>query len=154
MRTFETSKLLRAFEAFLEIVIKIGAIIVGYFAFTQIGEYFDIKDINNFLFSLLILPVLYTLRDLPDVVLPFTIIVEADETKVTVHSGLHPRIKDTLEYKHIENYEISTTVLGRFRKGYSTVRLFSAGGMVTVPFIRKHDDFIEYIKQNRAPLKK
>lgn len=150
----KTCKILPTFELLFEVAIKVAFIIYSYKLFIIVISYLKLieSSINteslDLGFSFLIIPILYTLRDLDKIIMPFTVKVESCHEKVTVTYGLHPRVKDTLEYRNIENYEIRTTLLGS-KFDYATVRLYSAGGLVEAPYIKNADDYMQKLNENR-----
>jgi hypothetical protein len=151
MKAYKSETHKRVVETILEIAIKITVIYVSYEIFIKLGEYFlGANDINNLAYSLLILPILYTLKNASKVIEPYTVTIEADNQKVTVTRGFNLKVEDTLEYKHIDNYELRTTFSGRFFN-YGDVYLYSAGGLVEVPYIKDPKAFIETLNSNRTP---
>lgn len=151
MTVYKSETHLRAIETLLEILIKIAVIYFSYEIFIRIGDYFmGTSDVNNLAYSLLILPILYTLKDAGKVIEPYTVKIEADDKKVTVTRGLNLKVEDTLEYKNIDNYELRTTCLGRL-KNYGDVYLYSAGGLVAIPYIKNPKEFITTLNANRTP---
>lgn len=148
MKVYKSETHLRVIEAMLEILIKIVAIYLSYEVFSKLGD--QIWGANDLAYSLLILPILYTLKDAGKIIEPYTVKIEADDQKVTVTRGLNLKVEDTLEYKNIDNYELRTTFLGRF-KNYGDFYLYSAGGLVEIPYIKNPKEFIKTLNANRTP---
>ena len=135
MEVLKTAKWLRAFEAAFEIMARLFGIFFVFVCFYNLLEYFEASSgSQDFLISMLLLPALYILKDSYIVIEPFTVKAEFFHDKISVYRGLAPRVKDTLEFKSSENTEIITSLLGHFR-GYSTVRLYSPGGYVEIPYV-------------------
>lgn len=146
---FKTSVWLRAVEAFFEVLARVIGIYLVYVAFNWVVVDLWGKDLSeDTLLSLLLLPALYVLRDLSDVIDSFTVTVKVYEDRVSVSRGFSCLVEDTLEYKSVENTEIITTLLGRLCK-YSTVRLYSPGGLVEIPYVYAGDRVLVILKKKQ-----
>ena len=96
--------------------------------------------------SLLLLPSLYVLRDADHILDPFTVEVTLFSDKISVIRGVSPRVNDTLEYQSVENIEIITPILGRLC-GYATVRLYSPGGSVEIPYVYGAEKVVRIVER-------
>ena len=145
MYLIKTAKYPRLFEAIFELVAKlVGSycvyILFNWFINTVLDK--DVKD--DTLLSLLLLPALYVLKDIYLVIDPMTVTVEMHRDKISVTRGFFPQIIDTLEFKNVENTEVITTLLGRLCD-YSTIRLYSPGGLVEMPHVYAAKTILERI---------
>lgn len=148
MRHFKSSRFIRFFEAFVETAVKLVAIYVVYLGFNWfVLNILDKNVADETLMSLLLLPALYILKDLDVVIDPLTVKIEKHRDRISVVRGLVPRVRDTLEFKSVENIEIITSVLGSIFN-FSTVILYSPGGNVEIPYVFKADKVVKIV--NRA----
>ena len=148
-----TSKFPRMTEAFLELVAKLFGIYMVYLGFNCfVSAALGQNLASDTLLSILLLPALYILKDINTVIDPLTVSVELCSDRVSVTRGLNPKVKDTLEFKNVENTEIITTLMGRFC-GYSTIRLYSPGGLVEIPHAYEAENIIDSINSTQKTLK-
>ena len=146
MDRLKTAKLPRAIEAACEIAVRLLGIFVVYQGFDFLLKTIEASSgSQDLLISMLLLPALYILKDSFCVIEPFSVRVEFYEMKVSVFRGLAPRVKDTLEFKNSENIEVITTIFGRVC-GYSTVRLYSPGGYVEIPYVYQPEDIVSRVE--------
>lgn len=134
------AKFLPFIEAVVEITSKLIGLYVVFFAFNYAGENFldesfDTETFSETLFSLVILPALYILKDAYIVFDPFFISAGLSGDNVKVEIGILTKRKDNFNLANIENVELVTTYLGR-RFGYGTLNLYAFGSMVEVPNIK------------------
>lgn len=135
MEVLKTATWAKSIEAFFEIFARLLGIAIVYFGFDFLLKSFDASSgSQDLLISMLMLPALFILKDSFSVIEPFTVKAEFYQDKISVYRGFAPRVKDTLEFKNSENIEIITSVLGGFM-GFSTVRLYSPGGFVEIPYV-------------------
>jgi|GEM_PF-1165804 len=147
MRIIKTSKWIRAFEALLETAAKLCAVYVVYLGFNWlVGTFLGKSVAEDTLLSLLLLPALYILRESDQIIDPFTVRVVLHSDKVSSKRGISPRINDTLEYQSVENIEVITPILGKIT-GYSTVRLYSPGGSVEIPYAFQAEKVVRIIEK-------
>jgi hypothetical protein len=128
MKILPTNTKIRTAEAVFEIVFRMVGIFVVFFVFDWL-----FGSDNDLLISLLVLPTLYILKDSHKVIEPSTVIAEMHSDRVSVTRGFYQKVTDTLEFNSVENTEIISTYLGR-RYNYATLRLYSPGGHVEIPF--------------------
>lgn len=154
MEVLETAKLTKSIEAVGEITARLLGIFIVYRCFDFILRSFDASSGSlDLLISMLLLPALYILKDSFSVIEPFTVKAEFYHDRISVYRGFAPRVKDTLEFKNSENIEIITSVLGYFM-GYSTVRLYSPGGYVEIPYVYRPEvvlSKVEFAKNSHSP---
>ncbi len=146
MDVLNTAKWARAMEAACEIAVRLLGIFVVYQGFDFLLKSIEASSgSQDLLISMLLLPALYILKDSFRVIEPFTVRVEFYEKKISVFRGLAPRVKDTLEFKNSENIEVITSVFGQVL-GYSTVRLYSPGGYVEIPYVYQPEDIVSKVE--------
>ncbi|PAU35733.1 hypothetical protein CKF94_24130 [Vibrio coralliilyticus] len=147
MRKLKTSHKLRALEASIETISKLLAIYLVYLVFNWLVVTLLGKNLaEDTLLSLLLLPALYVLRDADHIVDPFTVRVTLFSDKISVIRGVSPRVNDTLEYQSVENIEIITPILG-WLCGYATVRLYSPGGSVEIPYVYRAEKVVRIVEK-------
>lgn len=148
MRKFKSSRIIRFIEALVETVVKLWAVYFVYLGFNWfVLNVLDKNVADDTLMSLLLLPALYILKDLDVVIDPLTIKIEKDRDRISVVRGLTPRVRDTLEFKSVENIEVITTVFGSIFN-FSTVVLYSPGGNVEIPYVYRANKVVQIV--NRA----
>ena len=148
MRKFKSSRIIRFVEALVETVVKLSAVYIVYLGFNWFVLNILNKNVaDETLMSLLLLPALYILKDLDLVIDPLTIKIEKHRDRISVVRGLTPRVRDTLEFKSVENIEVITTVLGSIFN-FSTVVLYSPGGNVEIPYVYRANKVVQIV--NRA----
>lgn len=140
-----TAKLSRCIEAVFEVLARVLGIIVVYVFLNTVLIFLGLLDEHNDLMvSLLILPVLYILKDSYKVIEPFTVIVSLHEKEVTVTRGLVTKITDTLELLTVDNIEVTKTILGRVYN-YASIRLITPGGWVEIPHLYDFENFVAHV---------
>jgi hypothetical protein len=149
MKILPTSKWTRALEAFIELAVKLVGVFVVYRVFDWLlSAHFQSLSGQDNLMSLLLLPSLYILKDISVVLEPFTVVVEQHNDKISVFCGVAPRVKDTLEFKSVENIEVVTTLIGRFRN-YGTIRLYSPGGSIEMLYVYDPNKVVKEIEAKK-----
>lgn len=144
----DTSRWGRSVEALLEI----GAQLVGvYLVFVIVGCIAP-DDAGALFFSLLVLPVLYILKDGYLIYEPFCTKVEIGSSYASVKRGWPTKVTDQLELQNIENIELVSTLLGR-KWGYGTLRLYAFGGSVELPYLMGAEKIKTEIEASIAAIK-
>ena len=148
MNLVKTAKIPRSIEALLEVFFNLFAVYVVYQGFNWfVIDVFNQELAGDTLLSLLLLPALYILKDLNPID-PLTVVVERYPDKISVKRGISPRVRDTLEFRNVENIEVITTLLGSIL-GYSTIILYSPGGLVEMPYVYQADKIVSIINRAR-----
>jgi len=148
MEEYSTSKIIRSFEAFLEIGFKLFGVYITYLAFDFFGEFLFKGDFNSdTLFSLLMFPALYVLKTAHVIISPYFVQVRMTETEVESRTGILTQRLDKLNLKTVENIEIITTVGGRLFN-YSTILLYAHGSWVQLPFLNNPEKIKQKIQVN------
>jgi hypothetical protein len=131
-------------------MVKLGAVYFVYLGFNWFVLNVLNKNVSDeTLMSLLLLPALYILKDLDVVIDPLTIKIERHRDRISVVRGLTPRVRDTLEFKSVENIEVITTVLGSIFD-FSTVILYSPGGNVVIPYVYKAHKVVRIVHKAKG----
>lgn len=153
MQHLQTEKPFRAIEAALEMILKLIGLLVVFLAFDFIAQWLLNENFNSdTLLSLVILPAIYVLKECDTIIKPFTIKVHLSETLVKVESGLLTQKTDSLNLRNIENIEVISTLIGRW-KNYSTLYLYAYGSWVQLPYIKNAEEIkstIEKIIENQS----
>ncbi len=148
MNSLPTAKISRSIEALLEIVVKLFGIYIVYLAFNTLGQSLFADDFRqDTLLSLLLLPALYVLRESLIIIEPFFAVVSVSKDRITVKSGVTPRISDTLNLESVDNIEVVRTPIG-FLCDYGSINLYGIGGTVEIPFVKNPDTVSEQIATN------
>lgn len=150
MEVLKTATWARSIEAIVEIAARLLGILVVYKGFDFLLRFLDASSGSfDLLISMLLLPALYILKDSFSVIEPFTVKAEFYDDRISVSRGLAPRVKDTLEFRNSENIEVITSVLGHFMR-YATIRLYSPGGYVEIPYVFQPDYVLSKVKTAKA----
>lgn len=140
----------RSIEASLEIIAKLLGVYLVYRMFNYIGQQMLGESFSqDTLLSLLLLPTLYILTELPSIIEPFVVKVQKSESRVSVISGIVPRVADTLDLESVDNIEIIKTPMG-FLFNYGSIRLFGLGGSVEMPFVKNAEQVSKTISLGRS----
>lgn len=140
-----TAKLNRCIEAVFEVLARVLGIILVYVFLNAVLIFFGLLDEqNDLMVSLLILPVLYILKDSYKVIEPFTVIASLHEKEVTVTRGLVTKVTDTLELPTVDNIEITRTIFGRVFN-HASIRLIAPGGWVEIPHLYDFENFVAHV---------
>lgn len=150
MNKVQTVWFARSIEAALEIAAKLFGVYLVYRIFNFIGhKVLGDEFSQDTLLSLLLLPTLYVLTELPSILEPFVVVVKKSENRVSVTSGIVPRIADTLDLESVDNIEIIKTPFG-FVFNYASIRLFGLGGSVEMPFVKDAEQVSKTIHMGRT----
>ena len=145
MKNLKVAKYFRMIESFFEVMFILTGVLIVYISLSYVLNYFELVDkANDMMASMLILPVLYILKDFYKVFESLTVVAVYDDKTISVTRGILTKVKDTLEFEKADNIELITTIAGGWF-GYSTIRLYSPGGNVEVPFIYNSSCLLEHI---------
>jgi uncharacterized membrane protein YdbT with pleckstrin-like domain len=145
MKNLEVAKYLRMIESLFEVILSLTGVLIVYISLSYFLNYFNLVDTaDDMMASMLILPVLYILKDFYKVFDSLTVVAEYDDKTISVTRGILTKVKDTLEFKKADNIELVTTIAGGWF-GYATIRLYSPGGSVEVPFIYNSSCLLDHI---------
>lgn len=141
----------------LENFLRIGFRIVlfcGLFCFfNKIGEllasqewFFTESNFDtSFLYSVFLLPLLYSLRDVVHCFDSCWTKAYIEKDCIVVKRGFTYTAYDKLYIKDINNVELHRSLLGKVC-GYSDITLFALGGLVSIPFIKDTEQNFEAIE--------
>ena len=150
--TLKTARLTRCFEAFLEIVFRLLGITLVYLVLNHSFIYLDlVNSENEMMLSLLILPILYILKESYKIIEPLTVTVRFSDDQISVSRGFLVKVIDTLEFKTVDNIETIETVVGKVC-GYATIKLYAPGGGVEIPHLHEHKFFLERLSKSKKVL--
>ena len=143
------------------VVLRIGVFLCLFVLFNDMGEWlstnemlFGGKDFDaSFLYSMFLLPLLYSLRDVVDFFdACWTRAYVASEYVVVKRGWLYTSF-DKLYIKDIDNAEMYKSFLGK-KCGYSKITLYAPGGFVVIPFIKDNKQNYKIIKKLLAKIEK
>jgi hypothetical protein len=150
MEVLKTATWSRSIEAIFEIAARLLGIFIVYRGFDFILRLFEASSGSlDLLISMLLLPALYILKDSFSAIEPFTVKAEFYDDRISVSRGLAPRVRDTLEFRNSENIEVITSVLGYFLD-YATIRLYSPGGYVEIPYVFQPECVVSKVKTAKS----
>ncbi len=136
-----TSKYRRAMEALLEVVFKLFGLYLTYLAFNWFGEILLKSDYRaDTLFSVVLLPALYILKDAHVILAPIFVKVKDSGTSITVTTGILTKRVDKLGFETVENIEVIQTIARRLF-GFGTVDLYAYGSGIRIPYVKNVDSF-------------
>ncbi|MEH6445300.1 MAG: PH domain-containing protein [Oceanospirillaceae bacterium] len=119
-------------EVLIELIVQIAGLCLVYLLFELVAGWVIGTEFNpDILLSIVVLPAIYILKDIPSVLEPFYVEVVLSDNNVTVKYGVFTRRVDSFSLDTVENIEMITTVLGR-RFGYGSLMLYSYGSDVYI----------------------
>ena len=153
MIKLKTAKHSRAFEAAISVGARLSGIIGVYIGFNSLlVEFGFISGDSDLMISLLILPILYILKDSYTFFEPYTVSAFYNDDKVSVTRGFFTKVTDTLDFVNVENTEIIQSLIGKHYK-FATIKMYSPGGGVEVPFLFEYEKLLEYIESTKSKTK-
>lgn len=93
---------------------------------------------SSFLFSIFVLPLLYSLKDVKDCCVSLSVEVWQDNTSITVKRGWLWRKYDKLYFNDLNNIELYQSLGGRIGQ-YCSLDLYAVGGVVSLPYLKDTD---------------
>jgi len=135
LSSVKTSKCIRSAEAFIEIFFKLLGVWITFLLFNLFGEVVIGQDFSSdTLFSVLLLPALYILKEGHIIIYPFFVKVRISAKEAESRTGIFTQRLDKLNLKNVENIEVVSTVLGRIFN-YGTIYFYTYGSWVGLPFV-------------------
>ena len=129
-------------EEVFKIIIKICSVYLIFLIMNWVGEYLTKHEVlqqggfnSDVLFSVFVLPLLYSLKDIKNCFDSLFVKVWKDETSLTVKRGFLANKYDKLYFEDVNNIELYRSFGGKIL-GYSTVDLYAFGGILTLPYLR------------------
>ena len=125
-------------EVIGEILFKILGLYIVYLIFDFIGKWIEVGDVtSNTLLSIVVLPAIYVLKDAYAIFTPFTVTISLSDNDITVEQGIYTKRLDCLKLDTVENVELITTALGRY-KSYGTLDLYSYVSTIQIPNVKDY----------------
>ena len=135
----------QCFEEIIKLIGKILLVCILFWGLNFIGKYLaSHKDLlqDNFdssiLFSIFVLPLLYSLKDVKDSFGSLFVKIWKDKTSITVRRGLLWVKYDKLYLKDLNNIEMYQSIGGQIA-GYCSLDLYAVGGVVSLPYLKDTD---------------
>ena len=104
---------------------------------------------SDVLFSVFVLPLLYSLKDVKNCFSSLFVKVWKEDSALTVRRGFFTNKYDKLYFKDVNNVELYQSFGGKIFK-YSTVDLYAFGGFLSLPYLkdtRKNREVIALLMQ-------
>jgi len=124
------------YEACVIFILKILGVFLTAWIVNILGHIFINNFDSSFLFGVLVIPLLATLKEFPEVFSVIFVKVGLSTKSIVVKTGFHFEGLDKFDLDTIENIEIITTPLGN-KLGYGTLDIYSYGSSIRVPFINE-----------------
>ncbi|MDP2851011.1 MAG: PH domain-containing protein [Sulfuricurvum sp.] len=125
-----------AIEAIVDILLQLFGLSLMYLIFNEIGKYLiGSKFTPDMLLSLVVLPAILVLKSCGKILEPYFVAVSLNNETLSVKQGILTTFEDSLSLKTVENIEVTTTLLGKYRN-YATIRVFAYGAWVTIPNVK------------------
>lgn len=129
-------------EELLKIFVKVMCIFLLFLLVNKFGEYLTEQNVlqqsgfnSDVLFSVFVLPLLYSLKDVRDCFGSLFVKVWQDETSITVKRGLFWNKYDKLYLKDLNNIELYQSLCGKIWK-YCSLDLYAVGGILSIPYLK------------------
>ncbi len=136
LKELKVSRYLPVLGFILELIVEIGGIFTVYLVIEQLAPIFVGKSFNNnFLYSMVFLPTVTSLKKLPETTKSLFVRVAISDEYIICKRGYFRKFIDKLYIKHIDNIEVRTTLWGEWFN-YGTITLYSFGGSITLPFLK------------------
>jgi len=153
--TLQVETWLISAEVIVEILLKILGLCVVYFIFEFIGQWLIGDNFtSDLLLSVVVLPAIYIFHDIYQIITPFTVTATLSDDEITVKQGIYTEHLDCLKLNTVENVELITTALGRY-KNYGTLDLYTYGSSIRIPNVKDYlnikDDIESRIGSKKKP---
>jgi len=133
--TLKTSKFVRSIERTFEIILKLAGLYLTYLIFNELGRFLLESDYRaDTLFSLVLLPALYIVKDAHIIISPYFVKVYKAKKFIEVQTGIFTQRVDKLGFETVENIEVIKTIGGRIFN-YGSIYLYAHGSWVTLPAV-------------------
>ncbi len=140
-------------EEFAKVVIKIVCVYGLFVGLNWLGEFLARHQViikggfnSDVLFSVFVLPLLYSLKDIKNSLESISVTVWKNDTSITVKRGGWRCSYDRLYFKDLNNIEFSRSIGGRIGK-YCTLKLYAVGGVTIVPYLKDTDKNCQAVTQ-------
>jgi len=143
-----TSKFLRSIECAFEIAFKLAGVYLTFLIFNLLGESLLKTDYRaDTLFSIVLLPALYIIKDAHVIFAPYFVKVIKSEKYIEAKTGILTQRTDKLGYETVENIEVVRTIGGRLFN-YGTIFLYAHGSWVRLPSVIDPEKVQEMIESH------
>jgi hypothetical protein len=133
--TIKTSKFIRSIERAIEVTLKLIGLYLTYLVFNALGRFLLESDYRaDTLFSLVLLPALYIIKDAHIIITPYFVKVVKAKKFIEVQTGIFTQRIDKLGFETVENIEVVKTLGGRWFN-YGSIYLYAHGSWVTLPSV-------------------
>ncbi|PHZ58986.1 hypothetical protein [Photobacterium leiognathi] len=122
-------------ESILLRFLEIGGVFVTAQIVEEMSQFLLSGFDPSMLYGVLILPLLYILRDLPDTFEVIFVKASMSKNVLLVKTGYRFQRVDKLELKTVENVELFSTPLGRVLN-YGTLMVYSYGSNICIPHVK------------------
>jgi len=120
----------------IELILEILGIFLVYFMVNRLAPIFVGGNFNNnFLYSMVFIPIVSTLKNLPDIAKSLFVRIAISDEYIVCKRGYFRKFIDELYVKHIDNIEVRTTIWGEWFN-YGNISLYSFGGKINIPFLK------------------
>lgn len=132
-------------EEVCKITGKVLLVCILFWGLNWIGKYLvEHKELlhgefdSGLLFSIFVLPLLYSLKDVKDCFSSLFVKVWQDDTSITVRRGWLRCKYDKLYFQDLNNIELYQSLSGRIGN-YCSLDLYAFGGIIAVPHLKDTD---------------
>ena len=133
--TIKTSKFFRCIERLIEIIMKLAGLYLPYLIFNALGRFLLEDDYRaDTLFSLVLLPALYIIKDAHIIIAPFFVKVIKSKNCIETQTGILTQRIDKLGFETVENIEVIKSIGGRWLN-YGSIYLYAHGSWVVLPSV-------------------
>ena len=154
LREHKVARFLPVFGFSIEILLEILGIVLVYYIMSKlapviVGDNYN----NNLLYSLVFIPIISTLKRLPDITKSLFVRIALSGDYIVCKRGFFQKFVDELYVRHIDNIEIRTTLWGEWFN-YGNISLYSFGGKINLPFLKDPDRIYVILKHKIERRKK
>lgn len=136
LKEMEVARFLPVIGFILELIIEIAGVFIVYYMMKFLAPFIVGESVNNnYLYSMLLIPIIYSLKKFPDVFKSLFVRVAISEEFVVCKRGFFRKFIDKLYVSCIDNVEIRTTIWGEWLN-YGVIDLYSFGGKIRLPFVK------------------
>ncbi|EHK9186279.1 hypothetical protein ACN2LU_004524 [Vibrio vulnificus] len=133
-KTLEVNKF-QLIESVLLKLLEIGGVFVSAQIVEKLSQYLLLGFDPSMLYGILILPLLYIFRELPDTFEVMFVKASMSKNILLVKTGYRFQRVDKLELTTVENVELFSTPLGRVLN-YGTLMVYSYGSNICIPHVK------------------
>lgn len=132
----KVARFLPVFGFTIELILEVLGIFVVYYIINKLAPMFVGQNFNNnFLYSMVFIPIISALKNLPDIAKSLFVRIAISDEYIICKRGYFRKFIDELYVKHIDNIEVRTTIWGEWFN-YGNISLYSFGGKINIPFLK------------------